>query len=214
MLKRNAAVILVAGLVLGGGALAWANGGPARPTLLAATQATDSTDPTTPPSSAPATAQERKARREALRTCLQQAGEDKEARRGCFKTAGVRPGHGARKGHGLAGAAGLLGRAVHGSVVVPGADGGWQTVTFDRGEVDEATDGSHIVLDRPDGPEVTLALTADTRYHGIAGAGAIEEGRPATVVSRDGKALHVVQKDPARSHGPGNNDKPAGVPHD
>ena len=43
MLKRNFAVVLVAGLVLGGGAVALAGDDPARPTLLAA-----QTDP--PPS--------------------------------------------------------------------------------------------------------------------------------------------------------------------
>lgn len=230
MLKRNVAVVIVAGLVLGGAALAWAGGGPERPTVLAAAQSTESTDPSRPiqpRQEAPRTPEERQARREALRTCLQHAGENREARQACFAAAGVKPGHrpgpGVRKGGGHAGTLGLLGRAVHGSVVVPGEEGGWQTLTFDRGQVNGATDGDGIVLDRPDGHKVTLALTADTKYHGVENAAAIQEGRPATVVSRDGKALHVVQKDPARTRGPrtpenpgrpGNNEAPPIVPND
>ncbi|MGH9283408.1 MAG: hypothetical protein ACRD0S_10795, partial [Acidimicrobiales bacterium] len=106
------------------------------------------------------------------------------------------------------------GRAVHGEVIVPDGEGGWQEVTFDRGQVDAATDESRVVLDRPDGPEVSLALTADTKYHGIENAGAIVEGRPALVVSKEGKALHVVQKDPGRFPPDGNNAGPGDVPND
>lgn len=212
MLKRSFAVLLVAGLVGGGAAVAVAGDAPSRPTLLAAAQSED-----TPPSTA-AGAPDRaeiQARREALRTCLEQAGENEESRRACFQAAG--PGirhHKGRPGHAGPAGFGPLGRAVHGTVVVPNPAGGWHEVAFDRGEVDEATDGSKIVLDRPDGQTVTIALTDDTKYRGVADASALVEGRPALVVSQDGKALQVVQKDPARHHGPGNNGVAPDVPND
>lgn len=217
MLKRNAAVVIVVGLVLAGAAVAWAGGGPERPTVLAAAQSTDSTAPGS--TQAPPTQEERQARREALRACLEQAGEDRAARQACFEQAGVhkplgrRHGPGHRPG-GLGGIPGALGRAAHGEVIVPNGEGGWQEVTFDRGQVDAATDGSKIVLDRPDGPEVSVTLTADTKYHGIEGAADIVEGRPALVVSKDGKAIHVVQKDPERVRPGGNNAAPGDVPND
>lgn len=193
MLKRNVVVIVVAGLVLGGATFAWASGAPERPSVASATQ------------SVPPTPEERKARREALRACLRQAGENEAARRACFSSAGghrpgAGPGAGPRDGHRHAPLR-LLGRAVHGTVVVPGENGGWQTLTFDRGTVNEATDQSKIVLDRPDGQSATLALTGDTKYHGVESAAGITEGRPATVVSRDGKALHVVHKERSRRRG-------------
>ena len=217
VLKRNAAVIVLAGLVLGGAAVAWAGDNPARPTVLAAAQTDESAPPTTPP--APLTDEERRARREALRACLEAAGEDAAARQACIP-AGARkgPGHPGRHGRpGPLGGLGLLGRAVHGSAVVPGAiEGTWQTVTFDRGRVEAATDGSKIVLARPDGETVTLALTADTRYHGIADAAGIKEGQPALVISKDATATQVVQRDPAHRKPPvtGNKGDAPVVPND
>lgn len=188
MFKRNFAVVLVAGLVLGGGAVALAKGGPERPTLMAA-----QAEETPPPADAEA---DHRARAEALRACLDQAGEDRAARRTCLENAGPGVRHGLkhrRHGGGLP-----LGRAVHGTAILPDGNGGWHEVTFDRGTVDEATDGSTIVLDRADGQTATVALTADTRYHGVDDAAGIVEGRPAVVVSKDGKALHVLQKEPRR----------------
>ena len=194
MLKRNIAVVVLAGLVLGAAAVAWAGGEPARPTLVAAQ--TGET-PTTGPLPTP---EERQARREAARQCLEQAGEDAAARRACLDAAGIHKpgGHHGRKGPGGPGPGGpgpgVLGRAVHGTVVVPAEGGGWQEVTFDRGTVDAASDESKIVLDRPDGQEVTIALAADTRYRGIDGAAAVQDGRPALVVSKNGKATQVFQR--------------------
>jgi hypothetical protein len=215
MLKRNAAVVVLAGLVLGGAAVAWAGGGPARPTVLAAAQTDQSAPPPSTPATpatpatppAPLTDAERQAKREALKACLEAAGEDAAARQACMPAGMPGPAHKGPGGPGHPGPLGglpLLGRAVHGDVVVPGpTEGAWQTVTFDRGKVDEATDASKIVLDRPDGATVTIALTADTKYHMIADAGAIREGEPAMVVSKDGKALQVVQPDPRHRKGPG-----------
>lgn len=205
MLKRNFAVVLVAGLVLGGGAVALAGDGPARPTVLAAR--TDS-PPSTPNAEEPPG---RRAARQALRACLGQAGEDEAARRACKEAAGPALRH--RPGPGPLGLA-PLGRAVHGTVTVPDGNGGWHEVTFDKGTVDEASDGSRIVLDRPDGRTVTIELTAETRYHGVADAAAVVDGRAALVVSRDGRALHVAQRDPDRRHSPGNNGEAPGVQRD
>ena len=211
MLKRNFAVVLVAALVLGGGAVALAGGGPARPTVLSAQTGT-------PPSSTPNAEEpaDRRAARQALRTCLEQAGEDEAARRACKEAAGPAlrrgPGH-HRRGPGPLGLL-PLGRAVHGTVTVPDGNGGWHEVTFDKGTVDEGTDGAKVVLDRPDGQTVTIALTAETRYHGVADAAGLVDGRPALVVSRDGKALHVVQHDRGRRPGPGNNGEAPGVQRD
>lgn len=214
MLKRNAAVIVLAGLVLGGATVAWAGDAPPRPAVVAAAQEGGTT-----PTSAPATTAERQAGREALRACVDKAGEDVAARRACLAAAGVAKPDGrrgqARRG-GPSWGLGALSKAVHGTLVVPGEGGTWQTVTFDRGTVDAASGGSKIVLDRPDGEKVTLALTADTRYRGIAGPAAVQEGKAALVVSKDGKATLVVQRDPTRAKRPGtgNNGDPPVVPND
>lgn len=221
VLKRNVAVIVLAGLVLGGAGVAWAGPGPARPTVVAAAQTGGTTS--TPTSAPPANA-DRRAKGEALRACVQQAGKDRTALRACLAAAGVpKPaGPGGVKPVKPAGpprpglALGALAKAVHGSVIIPGEGTTWQTVTFDRGSVNAAGDGSKIVLDRPDGQQVTLSLTADTRYQGIAGAAALQDGTPALVVSKDGKATLVVQKDPAHAKRPGagnNGDAPV-VPND
>lgn len=226
VLKRNVAVFLLAGLVLGGTAVAWAGGSPARPTVLAAAQAAGATTPSTGPAATPLTPAERQAKRAALKACIERAGEDTAARQACFAAAGLPkvgehgPGHGGpgKPGGRLGGPGGLgaLAKAVHGTVIVPGEGATWQTVTFDRGTVSDATDGSKIVLDRPDGVKVTIALTAATKYHGIADAAAIHKGKPAMVVSKDGKATQVVQRDPAHAKRPGtgnNGDAPV-VPTD
>ena len=233
VLKRNVAVILLAGLVLGGAAVAWAGGSPARPTVLAAAQTGETTTPSSTPATPPTplTPEERQAKRAALKECMEKAGEDTAARQACLAAAGLPrlgergPGHGGPGRHGpRPGAMGVLGKAVHGQVVVPADGETWQTVTFDRGKVNEATDGSKIVLDRPDGESVTIALTADTKYHGIADAAAIQEGKPAVVISKDGKATQVAQHDPAHVRGPkpghgpgpapGNNGEAPVVPND
>ncbi|MGI8686381.1 MAG: hypothetical protein ACR2MO_15065, partial [Acidimicrobiales bacterium] len=151
MLKRNAAVVVLAGLVLGGAAVAWAGGSPAQPTLLAAAQTDESAPPTSAPATPPAphTEAERPAKRDAIRACLEAAGEDAAARQACVPAGAHGPGHKDRgPGRpGPLGGPGILGKAVHGSAVVPGpTEGTWQTVTFDRGKVEAATDGSKIVL--------------------------------------------------------------------
>ncbi len=168
MIKRNIAVLLVAGLVLGGGGLALAQGQPDRPSA------------------------EGRPDREAFKQCRQRAGEDQAARRACRQQFG-------RDKR----APGPLGRAVHGDLVVRGEDGQFENLTFDRGTVNGATDASRLVLDRPDGKQVTLELTAETRYRGVDGAAQLREGERAMATSRDGKALSVHQRRPHAGPGKG-----------
>lgn len=218
-LKRNLAVVAVAGLVLGGGGVAWARGGAPRPTLPSAAQAGGAERDRAPAADADGAAhQARRAAHRAggaeLRACMEAAGEDRAARRACLAAAGPGGGPGRR---GRVGAPpGILATAVHGTAVVRGDGGAWQTVTFDRGAVNDATTGSRLVVDRPDGVQVTLALGPDTRYLGVADAAALREGAPVTVVSRDGTATVVAQKYPARAkrHRPGNNGGAPVVPSD
>src|SRR5437763_12145934 len=94
-LKKHIAAITVAGVVLGGGAVAYAADQPARPKV------------------------------------------------GRAPAAGA-----ARK---MAGAGGMLARVVHGDLVVR-AKSGFENVTYDRGSVTSAGNGS-ITLHRPDGKD-------------------------------------------------------------
>jgi hypothetical protein len=142
MFKRNAAVILITGLVLGGGAMAYAAGAPQRPTV----------------------------------TAQQQTGaRDRLARR---------PG------------VALMRRAVHGDLVVRDKQGQFVPVAFDRGTL-VSHDGTTLTVKRPDGATVTSTLTDQTRFRGINSAAELRDGARTLVVSRDGKALVVAQKDAA-----------------
>lgn len=147
MLKRNFAVLLVAGLVLGGGAFAWAQGSPSQaqgaPAALA-TVAAGVRDPA--------------ARRA--------GGEGKHA---------------------------LYKRAVHGDLIVRGRGGAFENYTFDRGKVDAASSTS-ITLTRPDGKQVTVSITPDTKFRGVRDASGLQTGKPAVVVSQGGKADLVDQR--------------------
>jgi hypothetical protein len=86
----------------------------------------------------------------------------------------------------------IIGRAVHGQIVVR-TKSGFETVTFDRGKVTNATSTS-ITLLRPDQVSVTLTLGSATRYLGITGASDIKSGQGAVVISRDGAATAVAQR--------------------
>jgi hypothetical protein len=192
MLKRNAAVIVVAGLLLAGGAFAWAQGQPDRPEV---DQGTAAQSP-----------EERRARAEEFRRCMEAAGDDQEARRRCFEQ--FRPA--GRRHHGP----GILRRAVHGDVLVAGENNQFEELTFDKGTVEEGTNANQVVLKRRDGQVVTIQLTADTRYHGVQNAGELQEGKPAVVVSKDGKARTVAQRGdrPPRTGQPGNKTGAGDVP--
>ena len=209
MIKRNLSVLLVAGIVLGGSALALAQspaGASHSGTGLA---------------QAPADRQaerkaERKARREEAKKCLEGAGEDQTKRQECrdrFK------GHKGPDGRGKDGMGkdgrGPLGRAVHGDLVVPGKGGAFEKVAFDRGKVSQSSDAGRIVIDRPDGQQVSFELTPETRYRGVQDANQLRKGENAMVTSRDGKALTVTQRDPGKTGpGSGNKEGGAGVPID
>ncbi|HZQ27583.1 MAG TPA: hypothetical protein VFA94_07785 [Acidimicrobiales bacterium] len=177
MLKRNLAVLLVAGLVVAGGAVAWAEGGGARPSFLAGTSG-DATTRTTLDATAKAQ----------LKTCLQQARADKDraAAQKCLSDAGItrRPGRGAAP-------AGTLGRVVHGDVIVR-TKNGFENLTVDRGTLD-AKDANSVTVKRPDGPSVTVKVDDKTRYRGAGSLANLQTGQPVSVVSKDGTALIVAQ---------------------
>src|SRR4051812_19993232 len=98
-------------------------------------------------------------------------------------------------------AAGILGRVVHGDLVVRGKDGKFENVTYDRGTLDGVS-GDTLTITRPDGKKVSLKLTSDTKFRGVANASELKAGKQTLVTSRDGKALTVAQR-------PG--DKPGGA---
>jgi hypothetical protein len=98
--------------------------------------------------------------------------------------------------------ANLLKLADHGTLDVKVADK-WVTVDFDRGQVTDVA-ADHVTLARPDGKSVTLKLTPDTRYRGVATWSDLQKDKPAAVVSNaDGTARQVVQADKAAKAGAG-----------
>jgi hypothetical protein len=169
--KRHVAWLLAVALVLGGGAVAWSQdeGPPA----------------------------DRPARREALARCRAEAGvaegqkptaEQRRAAAECLRAAGFHQ----RRHHHHGEPAGVLGRAIHGDLIVRTEEGGFETVAYDRGE-QKSRSGTRLTIVRPDGVEVTVELTGDTRYKGVDGADQLQDGRPTVVVSKDGKARLVGQ---------------------
>lgn len=85
--------------------------------------------------------------------------------------------------------------ADHGTVQVK-RNGAWVTLTFDRGTLASSTPAS-IVVARPDGQSVTLALTPTTHFRGAATSrSALVARHPVFVISEGGNALTVVQPRP------------------
>jgi hypothetical protein len=202
MLKRNLAVLLIAGLVLGGGAAAWARSDASRPTLSADLTAATADGTTSPTGTDPG------ARRAALQKCAADAGvtapktataEQKQQVLQCLKAAGF---NGAKLGKANKPAiAAFLRRAVHGSFIVKGKDGKFVTVNADRGKEQSHTADS-IVINRPDGQTVTVKLTSTTKYRGVTSASQLQDGRPTVVISdQSGNALVVGQRDAAAKGG-------------
>jgi hypothetical protein len=74
-------------------------------------------------------------------------------------------------------------------------DGTFEEVTFDRGTL-TAVSATSVTLHRPDGVDVTLKLDGDTRYRGVENAAALQTDKPAAVISKDGTAKVVMQRDP------------------
>jgi hypothetical protein len=115
------------------------------------------------------------------------------------------PAKAGHEGHGLAG---LLRRADHGTFEVKDKAGQWVTYTFDKGKV-TSVNAQSITLERPDGKSVTLNITPDTKFRGVASAADVKTGKGAIVVSNSSdNALVVAQRD--RSKAPAQT--PAAVP--
>jgi hypothetical protein len=98
-------------------------------------------------------------------------------------------------------AAGILRRVVHGDLVVRGKDGNFENVTYDRGTLDGVS-GDTLTLTRPDGKKVSVKLTSDTKFRGVANASELKAGKQTLVTSRDGKALTVAQRAGNKQGGP------------
>lgn len=200
MFKRNLAAVLIGGLVLGGGAVAWAQSDASRPTVttdVAAAVGADNPDATTPPADQ-AGQPDPAGRRAAVQKCLADAGivkgtkptaDQRRAARQCLKEAGYKG-----RLRGRAGAGAILKRTVHGTLTIRAKGGSFQTVTYDRG-TEKSLDGDTLVITRPDGPTVTVKLTATTKFRGVKDASGLQAGRPTVVVSdNDGNAVLVGQR--------------------
>ena len=106
---------------------------------------------------------------------------DARDRRAAFAHRVRRPGHG------------LFKKAIHGELVVPDGEDGWQEVVFDKGTV-VSVNATNIVLRRDDDQTVELKLTDETNYKGVEGWEEIQTDENAVVVSRDGDAVGVGQR--------------------
>ena len=92
---------------------------------------------------------------------------------------------------------GILRRVVHGDLIVRGKNG-FQNVTYDRGKEDGVSDNT-LTITRPDGKNVSVKLTSDTKYKGVKDASELQTGRPTLVVSQNGNALIVGQRNGAKN---------------
>ena len=180
MLKRNLALLVLAAVMLGGGAYAWAQ--------------TSDTSPSAPSTTAPGGAAPN--RRAAMQQCLQQNGvtdprsatpDQRKAVRQCVQQ------NGPKRGPGNGPGPGVLGRVVHGDLIVRSKDGTFQNVTYDRGKQDSHK-GNTLTITRPDDKKVSVELTGDTKFKGVQNASELQDGRETLVVSKDGKALMVGQR--------------------
>jgi hypothetical protein len=86
---------------------------------------------------------------------------------------------------------------VHGDLIVRGKNG-FQNVTYDRGKEDGVSDNT-LTITRPDGKNVSVKLTSDTKYKGVKDASELQTGRPTLVVSQNGNALIVGQRNGAKN---------------
>jgi hypothetical protein len=101
---------------------------------------------------------------------------------------------GARKAGGQ-----FLRRVVHGDLTVRAKDG-FQQVTYDRGKVTSKT-GNSLTLQRPDNVTVTITVDSNTKYRGITSVDELTVNKPAVVVSKNGTALMVGQRNGAAAGG-------------
>ena len=89
------------------------------------------------------------------------------------------------------GKAGLLRRVEHGDLIVR-TKNAFQPVTIDRGRVTAAS-ATSVTIVRPDAISVTVTIDSNTKFRGVTSAAAIATGKPAVVVSHEGKAITVRQ---------------------
>ncbi|MGH9076043.1 MAG: hypothetical protein ACRDY0_01070 [Acidimicrobiales bacterium] len=85
----------------------------------------------------------------------------------------------------------LVARSDHATIEVK-VKGHWVTYTLDRGQV-SAVSPTSITLARPDGQSVTDAITSTTKLRGVTSEPAIQQGKPALVVSTNGDAVRIHQ---------------------
>lgn len=105
----------------------------------------------------------------------------------------------------------VAGRAIHGDVIIPNGEGGFEEVTFDKGIVRQEGDG--YVLERPDGVKVQVKLTDSTKFRGIENASQIRVGEPAMVVSEKNGDARSFNQRPAGLSGQERQDgAPEGAP--
>jgi len=215
-MKRRIALLIVAAVVVGGGALAWAEAGPSRPSDSRDSASDLAGFAETAQSSAGSQSQKRGALRQAMQQCRQQAGiaqpqpgtrptpptaAQRQQVLDCLAKAGFSmPQY--RRGFGRdGGPRAFLGRAIHGELIVPDTNGTFRTVVFDRGTEDG--DVNHtLTITRSDKAKVTVQLTGSTKYAGVADESQLQAGRETVVVAdKDGKAILVGQRNPAAPRG-------------
>lgn len=168
-MKSKIATLLIGAVVLGGGAVAYAQTQPADPSA--------GTGSATRPDRAEA------------RACLKAHRENPDAEpSAACQALRERMKSGPRGG----GEHSFLRRGIHGEILVKDGDG-YSTVIFDRGRVTSASSGS-ITLERPDGQSVTVSTDDATVYRGISGFDEVRTGDPALVVTKGGRATLVAQR--------------------
>ena len=174
MLKRHLGGLIVAALVAGGGATAWA----AAPDTPGTTATADAKSRPTA-EQAKACRDAHKAGQEPSEDC-QQFRQQKRRRHASDKAGGA-----------------ILRHTIHGDLVVKGKDGAIENVTLDKGTVESKGDRT-ITLKREDGKSVTLKVDDETRYKGVDDFAGVQTGKPAVIISKDGVARSVGQRGAGR----------------